>query len=116
MEIDSFHPYYSVERKERQFQVLTSGWVPRVRLDLLDGEQTKSFPPISSFIWPRCQACCIGLSILIMRNVLAAAGESGVRHALLIELRQHFPDMKIVRMLERKGDGKVTWADITKAK
>ncbi|WP_412728470.1 hypothetical protein [Geobacillus thermodenitrificans] len=47
---------------------------------------------------------------------MAAAGESGVRHALLIELRQHFPDMKIVRMLERKGDGKVTWADITKAK
>jgi hypothetical protein len=44
MEIDSFHPYYFVERKERQFQVLTSGWVPRVRLDLLDGEQTKSFP------------------------------------------------------------------------
>ncbi|MEC5187166.1 MULTISPECIES: hypothetical protein [Geobacillus] len=51
-----------------------------------------------------------------MRNVLTAAGESRVRHALLIELRQHFPDMKIVRMLERKGEGKVTWANITKAK
>jgi UDP-glucuronate 4-epimerase len=35
---------------------------------------------------------------------------------LLEELNHYFPDMKVTRKLDRKGDVQSTWADIEKAK
>lgn len=118
--LDCFHPYYSPERKERQFRALTGGRVPLVRLDLLDGEKTKSslaqlcpdvvyhlaaLPGVPHSL--EQPLAYIDYDIKATVNVLAAAGEAGVSHVLFASSSSVYGDRGNVPLKEEMADGRV---------
>ncbi|OQP06383.1 UDP-glucose 4-epimerase [Geobacillus sp. 46C-IIa] len=118
--IDCFHPYYPTERKERQFQALTGGRVPLVRLDLLDGEQTKQwfaqFRPDVVYHLAALPGVPYSLEqpltyidydIKATVNVLAAAGEAEARHVLFASSSSVYGDRGNVPLKEEMADGRV---------
>lgn len=118
--IDCFHPYYSIERKERQFEALTGGRVPLVRLDLLDGERTKrwlaEFRPDVVYHLAALPGvpysleeplAYIDYDIKATVNVLAAAGEAGAAHVLFASSSSVYGDRGNVPLREEMADGRV---------
>jgi UDP-glucuronate 4-epimerase len=118
--IDNFHPYYSVERKERQFRELTGGSLPVYRIDLLDGEKTAE-------LFRRYQPDCVyhlaalpGVPNSLLKpldyvdydikatiNVLKAAGEAGVRHVLFASSSSVYGNQGNVPLKEEMATGAV---------
>ncbi|AGE23270.1 putative NAD-dependent epimerase/dehydratase [Geobacillus sp. GHH01] len=118
--VDCFHPYYPAERKARQFQTLTGGRVPLVRLDLLDGERTKrwlvEFRPDVVYHLAALPGvpysleepfAYIDYDIKATVNVLAAAGEAGVSHVLFASSSSVYGDRGNVPLKEEMADGRV---------
>ncbi|MFC0297689.1 NAD-dependent epimerase/dehydratase family protein [Geobacillus jurassicus] len=118
--IDCFHPYYSTERKERQFEALTGGRVPLVRFDLLDGKETKKwfvkFRPDVVYHLAALPGvpysleeplAYIDYDIKATVNVLAAAGEAGAAHVLFASSSSVYGDRGNVPLKEDMADGRV---------
>jgi UDP-glucuronate 4-epimerase len=120
MVIDNFHPYYSVERKNRQFRELTGGNLPVYRTDLLDGEKTAD-------LFRRYQPDCVyhlaalpGVPNSLLKpldyvdydikatiNVLKAAGEADVGHVLFASSSSVYGNQGNVPLKEEMATGEV---------
>ncbi len=119
--IDNFHPYYSPERKRRQFQVLTSGYdVHLYDVDLLDEKRTES-------IFKQYQPDCVyhlaalpGVPKSLLQpldyvdydikatiNVLTASGRSGAKHVLFASSSSVYGNQERVPLKEEMATGNV---------
>jgi len=119
--IDCFHPYYSMERKRKQFQALTNGHHVRLyEIDLLEEEKVAqifqaykpnvvyhlaALPGVpNSLLQPLAY---VDYDIKATINVLKAAGNVGVEHVLFASSSSVYGDLGEMPLKEEMATGRV---------
>ncbi len=119
--VDNFHPYYSIERKRRQFRELTAGHTVTVyETDLLDVDKTialfrqqqpdcvyhlAALPGVPNSLLQPLEYVDYDIKATI--NVLKAAGEAGVKHVLFASSSSVYGNQGSMPLKEEMATGNV---------